>query len=109
MSELVKERGLGIVVGYEKVDEIEKAIHRLLDRDFYSICQKNLAEVKKDYLWSNLLKPLSDFIDQDRFIKNKPASYFEANRLTYKFYQTALKRILAVKGVGGILAKLFGK
>lgn len=109
MSELVKERDLGVVVGYENVDEIENAIKRLLDKDFYSTCRENLAEVKKEYLWSNLLQPLSDFIAKDQFIINKPVSYFEANRLTYKFYKTALRRILATKGVAGIFRKLIGE
>jgi glycosyltransferase involved in cell wall biosynthesis len=110
MSELIESRELGVVVDYRDQKQIEQAILKLVDdQKFYTDCQKSLESARQDFLWSNLLEPLSTFITSNKFLKNQSLPKPELRLLTFNFYKTAAKRIQITKGLGGIFNKLIGR
>jgi glycosyltransferase involved in cell wall biosynthesis len=66
-AELVRDEGLGIVVGAESVSELEAAIETVLyDQDAAAGFAANVARVRGDYTWDRALAAVLDFADAPR-------------------------------------------
>lgn len=61
-AELIERETLGLTVPAGDVDALEEALFRVLDdREFAAVCRKNLAAVRPQFAWSNVLRPLVEF------------------------------------------------
>lgn len=61
-ADLIREKEMGVIVGFQAVEEIAQAIRKLADdKAFYSRCKEHVARVAEDYRWSKVSKPLVDF------------------------------------------------
>ncbi|ADU27070.1 glycosyltransferase [Ethanoligenens harbinense] len=61
-AELIREKEMGVTVGFQAVDEIAQAIRKLADdKAFYARCKEHIAQVAEDYRWSKVSKPIVDF------------------------------------------------
>ncbi|MCG9479962.1 MAG: glycosyltransferase, partial [Actinomycetia bacterium] len=62
LSELIQKNGLGLVVKPENPRDVANAIEKLADdKQFYSQCQKNIADIASGYSWDKVCQPLIDF------------------------------------------------
>jgi glycosyltransferase involved in cell wall biosynthesis len=66
-ADLIELEQLGLVVPPEDVDSLEAALFRILDDlEFSSACRKNVAQVRTRFVWSAVLRPLTDFCRSPR-------------------------------------------
>jgi glycosyltransferase involved in cell wall biosynthesis len=64
LSDVVAERGLGRVVGVGDVDGWAAAVAELLDdAGAYAAAQRALREVRSNYEWQNVVKPLERLLE----------------------------------------------
>lgn len=88
MADLCREKNLGIVVKFQDVKEIKKAILDLVDdKNRINQIKSNIAEAKKEFYWEVCLKDLISLIKEDKFLKR------EMN--TVKFFSLSLRFYLA--------------
>ncbi|WP_407275615.1 hypothetical protein [Halothiobacillus sp. DCM-1] len=58
-GDLISARGLGVSVNYEDVDDWCLAIRQMMKPgDFFRGCKRAVSEVRAEYTWSNVTKPL---------------------------------------------------
>jgi GT2 family glycosyltransferase/glycosyltransferase involved in cell wall biosynthesis len=64
---LVERENLGVVVAAEDVLGLSRALERVLfDEEFAAIARDNIARVRQEYYWSEVLRPLTRFIANPR-------------------------------------------
>ena len=100
LAEFVEENQLGIVVDYEKPDEIEAAILKLAnDKKLSEKFRKNIAAVKSEFIWDNLLTKLALLIEEDKIpiIKIKKGQF---HSYSSKFYYYGLLKKMYPKKSG---------
>jgi GT2 family glycosyltransferase len=62
LAELIEDRGIGITVAPESVEELEAALFALLsDAVRNEECRRNAAELAVEFQWSKVLQPLVEF------------------------------------------------
>ncbi len=67
LADVVRERGLGVVVPEGDVDAVAEAIERLIaDRDFYEQCRRNIRENNKRMSWERSFEPVVRFCREPR-------------------------------------------
>jgi glycosyltransferase involved in cell wall biosynthesis len=79
VSDLVRERELGVSVPYQDADAIEAAIRKLLDSKERARCQENIRNVKPELTWEYCLRPLI------RFCRELPESSSSRSTLATSF------------------------
>ena len=92
MADLCQEKNLGIVVKFQDVNEIKKAILDLVDdKDRINQIKSNITEAKKEFYWENCLKDLVSLIKKDDFLKRQksPAKFFS---LSFRFYLAGFRK-----------------
>lgn len=63
-GDLVREKSLGVAVSAGNVEELEKALETMLfDEKFVNRAKKNIKEVRKEYFWDVVLRPLTSFVE----------------------------------------------
>jgi glycosyltransferase involved in cell wall biosynthesis len=63
LGDLIGERGLGRVVGFEAVDEWTEAISGLLDdSEEYRLAGQRITDVREAFLWPRVVEPLADLL-----------------------------------------------
>ncbi len=68
LSELIQKKDLGVVVAAQDMAGIQSAIIRLADdRSFYSRCKKNIGNIKPQYQWEKVCRPLLAFCNDPVF------------------------------------------
>ncbi|MFC1656348.1 glycosyltransferase [Patescibacteria group bacterium] len=73
-AQLIQDNNLGKVVDYENPEELAEAINKLLqDREVYAQIKQNIKRIKKDYYWTEILKPVIQVCENKfpRIPKNK--------------------------------------
>jgi GT2 family glycosyltransferase/glycosyltransferase involved in cell wall biosynthesis len=74
-AELVAAEGLGIVVPAEDENALAAAIATVLfDKEFAAEARANIARVRVDFEWENVLKPLVEFVASPRHAPDLVAS-----------------------------------
>lgn len=98
-SKLISKHKLGKIVGYENVDDIEKAILELVDQtDLYTKIEKNIRDFKNSFSWKNVTKELIQLIQTD-LIKSQKVNWRVFNILKFKFFfWVGLKKISNIIG-----------
>ena len=67
LADLVRSRGLGVVVPAEDTEALATALERTLyDTDFAAHCREHIAEVAAHYTWPEVLRPLLEFCRDPR-------------------------------------------
>ncbi len=108
LSKLVEQEQLGIVTEPENVQQLREAILKLADdREFAAQCRENIRQVRQQFLWNNLMKPL------DRFCAAPYRTSHLSGLTTFtdlaKFYMTTGKILIQYRGYKKILQKLKSK
>lgn len=71
-AELVKRRELGISVAAEDTTALVDALEKVLfDKEFIAQTRSNIEDVRKEYLWSKVLEPLVNFVDDLHFAEDR--------------------------------------
>ena len=94
-ADLCERKNLGVVVDFEKPQEIAAAMEKIVDdKKFSDEIRKNLTETKKDFYWETVAKNIAEVINENRFM---PRTVGLANflNLTFDFYKAGLKKKLA--------------
>ncbi|URZ00145.1 glycosyltransferase [Clostridium felsineum] len=77
-AELIERDGLGVVVKYGDAISLKDGILRLVtDEDFYETCKENIAKIREEYRWKEVMKPLIEFCNNP--IKKKKVNV-DSNR-----------------------------
>ena len=62
LSDLVKEKTLGITAGNGNAGDVAAAVLKLAeDREFYDLCVQNIRKISKDYTWEKVCGPIISF------------------------------------------------
>lgn len=92
MADLCQEKNLGIVVKFQNVKEIQKAILDLADdKKRTDQIKSNIAKAKVEFYWENCLKDLVNLIKADDFLK-RPKNRIRFFSLSFKFYLAGFKK-----------------
>jgi glycosyltransferase involved in cell wall biosynthesis len=105
LSDLVEQHQLGIVVSPSSIQQIKAAIIRLTDdRPFLNQCRENIRRVRKQFFWSQVIKPLEAFCSQpyQTCYLTRFARWFHL----MKFYANTGKDLIKYRGHKKILAKI---
>jgi glycosyltransferase involved in cell wall biosynthesis len=66
-ADIIEAEQLGLVVPPENVESLERALAQLLeDKEFAAVCRKNVDEIRGTFIWSLVLRPLTDFCRSPR-------------------------------------------
>src|SRR5205823_6084689 len=99
LAEVVRERGLGRVVGYEDVDGYARALEEVLERDRSSFAT-GVAEARRQFTWPEVVGAVAEVIGSTAIRARKPRA---PDLLSIARYGLLRGRVaLAVRGVAGI-------
>lgn len=103
-ASLVRSHGLGLVVPSQDDNALADAIEKMIDQeDLRAEMQKNIASMKRDYYWEEVIKPIERFCDSDLPLQRRGirfASYvnyttaFVKERGLMNAFQTLFKKLL---------------
>lgn len=101
LSEMIKERGLGITVPEQNPSAVAEAILQLAtDTKFYQQAVRNINEVREEMSWNNTLKPLAKFIDANEppaHHRNKFTFYWMVVELVFSWIWNRFYRVVTLK------------
>jgi glycosyltransferase involved in cell wall biosynthesis len=63
MAELIRQHGLGEVVHTESVEDVEKAIIKLSDPEYRSVCHDNIRKISGRFSWDRVVEPIVRFCE----------------------------------------------
>lgn len=106
MADLIEKRKLGVIVDYGSSKQIADAIKLLADdHRLYQSCKENLKSVREEFTWEHLVQPISELIAKDKF-SQIIIDQLSFNKLLSSYYSSGLKKIMATKGLVGVLKKI---
>ena len=73
MAKLVKEHGLGEVVGNESVEDVRKAIIKLGDPKYRAICRENIKNISSRFSWDTIVLPIIRFCQNPKKMEYRGA------------------------------------
>jgi glycosyltransferase involved in cell wall biosynthesis len=101
MSELVDDSKLGLCHNEKDYDELAKDIIKMLnDDEIYKESKKNISNLKEQFKWKNVVKPLAEFCENP-YVSNdkiKKVKFFYRPNGLFKYYfiriKSKLKKII---------------
>lgn len=94
-ADLCARENLGIVVDFEKPQEIADAAEKIVDdKKFSAEVKKNIARVKKDFYWNSIAKNIAKIINDGLWTERakNSASFWS---LAFDFYKSGLAKKLS--------------
>lgn len=64
LSKFIEEKELGYVVPYKDIEEMARGIRKLLDPNKRTKIRDNIAKVRREYEWKNVVIPLMTMIEE---------------------------------------------
>lgn len=93
-AEMIGAKNLGLVVPYCDVDALAKAIIHLSDNPEKRIAMKwNISEVRSDFYWTSVTKPLESMIEQLMCVKPKMSLESVARIIQSKYASRSPSRV----------------
>lgn len=94
-ADLCARENLGVVVDFEKPQEIAEAAEKIIDDEKFSAeIKKNIARVKKDFYWEIITKDIARIIDDGLWTERKRscAGFWS---LAFDYYLSGLRKKLS--------------
>ena len=74
-ADLIEEKGLGLTVDAENVEQLSEALEQaLFDEAFIAECRERVLAARRDYEWPRVLAPLTSFLESPSLAGDRPAA-----------------------------------